>query len=61
MHAMHKMDNYQVGCGKAILSISYMVCCPKDRLIWEQEVVGSKPTAPTSLRLKRSKNEGCAT
>jgi hypothetical protein len=48
MHTMHKTGKYQAGRGKAVLSISYMVCCPKDRLIWEQEVVGSNPTAPTN-------------
>ena len=50
MHTMHKMEKYQVGCINAVISIAYIFDCPKDRLIWEQEVVGSNPTAPTSLR-----------
>ena len=51
---MHKMEKYQVGCINAVISIAYIVDCPKDLLIWEQEVVASNPTAPTSLRSKQS-------
>jgi hypothetical protein len=47
MHTMHKACKKSSSRRDAVISISYEVKCTRVDMIWEQEVGGSNPLAPT--------------